>query len=230
MKRSKILASAILAAIGISTAAVNAEVLTGINQVLNTGATTLLTAGDTDISTTLPGATTLASEITASPFVGFPIFPLSGAVGEITSWALTGDANNPFGASDLTFVYQLNDFDTQINTLTLKGFNLNSVYVGFNGSGVAGFDANLYTGVLSVNFANVITSGEISDYLYVYTPASVSGAGTANVVNDAGPTVSNASQILAPVAPVPEPSSFAILLGGLACLGLVLKHRRVSRV
>lgn len=222
MKRSKTLASAILAAIGISTAAVNAEVLTGINQVLNTGTTTLLTAGDTDISTTLPGATTLASEITSGP--------LSDAVGEITSWALTGDANNPFGASDLTFVYQLNDFDTQINTVTLKGFNLNSVYVGFNGSGVAGFDANLYTGVLSVNFANVITSGEISDYLYVYTPASVSGASTGNVVNDAGPAVSNASQILAPVAPVPEPSSFAILLGGLACFGLVLKHRRVSRV
>ncbi len=213
MKESKTIAGAILAAFAVLTAAGHATVLT---QVFNNDTATALTAGDTDNATTLPGDTTSATEFSFG----------SSPSGSLVSWALTGDTLNPFGASDLTLVYQLADFNDQVNTLSLNGFNLPSVYMGFNGSGVAPSEATLNNGVLSLSFPGIISPGGISDYLYVYTSDTLSSVSTANAVDSANSTTSNGAQIL---APVPEPSSVAMLLAGFASLGFIARHRRAAR-
>lgn len=215
MSSPRILAGGILVAFAISTALGNAAILT---QVFNTGTLTPLSAGDTDTATTQPGAATLASDYA----FGAPSSPS----GTIVSWALTGDSLNPYGVGDQTFVYQLADFNAQVNVLDLSGFNLSSVYVGFNGSGVAPVDASLNNGVLDFSFSSVISPGQISDYLYVYTSATVPSNSTADAVDSSNSTTSSGAPIL---APVPEPSALAMLLVGFASLGVILKHRRSAR-
>jgi hypothetical protein len=162
---------------------------------------TTLTPGSGGSIGTTSDSTALGTATLVSPFSNGP------QQGSLSTWVLSGDAANPYGSSDLVFVYQVTETATppdDIATLALNGFGgLASIAVGYAGSGVAPYGANLEpNGVVNFSFGGIPSSGVISDYLYVYTSATASTPSVANVIDST--TASPSS--LSPAA-VPEPAT-----------------------
>jgi hypothetical protein len=170
---------------------------------------------------TTSDSTVLGSASLTSPFSN------GQEAGSLSTWVLTGDAANPYGSQDLTFVYQVNETGSDyIGALVLDGFGGSaSVKVGYAGSGTAPLFASLLgsSGTLNLNF--VFTGFQNSANLYVYTSATASTASIANV--EGGYTAS--ASIRSPLAVVPEPTT---MVGGalMFCMGMLVILRNGKMV
>jgi len=200
-------------------------------------------------------ATLLAPGGTAVP-VAEPLNPLSATIvantgvqnysvssggdsmtGTGQAWVVTNYANNPFGAGDLTFVYQVSltggtasGSPAIVERLSMSSFGSFLTDVGYfaqsgtqkippnatrssNGS-VVGFD---YT-------TNVINIGDKTTLLIVNTNATLFTSGTLTVQDGLTANLNGYS----PTA-VPEPATIAMAFAGLPVLGLFWARRRKAR-
>jgi hypothetical protein len=209
--------SVIFVGVALTFSVATSKAITGITPISDTGNETALPSGDPD--STLPVSGGITSNFA---FSGFP-----SPSGSITSYAITGDTYNPFGSSDLTFVYTVSDLDDQVDTIELNGYNLSSVDIGYSGTGVGLFAANLANSVLNINFSSDILPGESSDTIYVYTSATAVSDNNVYAIDDEDST---GAQILAPstVTLAPEPGALSLLgagLTGLLSLGVLRKRQ-----
>jgi hypothetical protein len=145
--------------------------------------------------------------------------------GYLDSCAYIGDAANPFGASDVTFIYKAiagGAPSSDVSSVTfgdfggasLKGADAScsgctaSPLFGANGSGGFFFD-----------FSPVIPVGGQSDYLIVYTDQTNITTGLASL-HDTSET-----GLAADLAAAPEPRSLALVGSGLIGLAGLLRRR-----
>lgn len=131
-----------------------------------------------------------------------------------------------------------NEFTLDLSALGLSG----SVYIGTSlltanslmGSGydisAATFDGNAFT-------AAIDTTTQFGSVDYWYYTGPVNSTGTYTLVVD-GTALNNGSftgsiavsstPITPPLAPVPEPESYAMMLAGLGAIGLLARRRRLA--
>ena len=147
--------------------------------------------------------------------------------GVLDSWISSAMAN-PYGAGDLTFIYKVTETgNADIAALALNGFSsLTQVTVNnlFLTGGAAALQASLTAaGTLNFTFSGITGNGKFSDELIVYTSSTVWGQNTANVIDN----VTAGAHDLAPVAPVPEPTT--VVAGALLLLPFGASTLRILR-
>ena len=176
-------------------------------------------SGPPDIFNPLPGATLFAS--ITGPFN-------SGLIMGTYTAAVFSDPNNPFGAGDLDFVYQVaNSASSQDAIIRLTAINFTGFLtdVGYTATGSAipgGLFVNGTTSPVSVDRSfggdtvgfqmgmapNGILPGATSVALLIETNATAFHAGNLNMIDGGTTTV-------AAFAPVPEPAAGTLLLLGI---------------
>jgi hypothetical protein len=182
-------------------------------QVVTTG------AGNVNLTTIYSGP---AGTVSASQD---PLFATGSQTGDLLSQVyLPGSGlTDPAGYTGITFAFQvhesgLNDF---IDHISLDGFNLSSVSIAYAGTGVAPTVAQLFQGVLTIDFSpSNVLSGQTSDLIYVFTTATAYSGNDATVDNH---TSANTTDL----APVPEAST--VMAGALMVLPLGIGAIRALR-
>lgn len=147
----------------------------------------------------------------------------SGTVEEL----VVADGLNPFGAGDLSFIYQVDVAGGDVGRLTGSDFKgwLTDVAVS---PGILPLDPGAFIpstadrtadgSVVGFNFATHLVTGQESLALIIRTNATLFGAGSIGVIDGGGTT-------LVGFAPSPEPAFAGLMLGGLFAAGLFLTRR-----
>jgi hypothetical protein len=140
--------------------------------------------------------------------------------------AVIADSMNPFGAGDLTFVYQVTDITGDVARLSGSDYTGWLTDVGVS-PGHAPFVAGAVSpatisrtadgSVVGFNFSPTLV-GATSLQLLIRTNATTFGSGSIGVIDGGGLT-------LVGFAPAPEPAYAGLLLGGLFGLGLLVARR-----
>ena len=197
----------------------------------------LLTAGAATPSfatAITPGATVVPNTVTfggtftslGSIATTYAIDGDSGQVGaSVGTWSL-----NPFGANDLTFVYQVfvNTGDVaRVTGSNFSGFSLDVEQAPFGSSTNAAVTADLNTlGVVGFNFtpplSNELTAGQETYLLIVNTNATAFNPGIISVIDGATATVDGFETT---TAATPEPSTLSLLGTGLLAVGAGLRRK-----
>jgi hypothetical protein len=170
----------------------------------------------------IPAGMTQVATLT-SPYAGI------GFSGTLTSTVWTNDSSNPFGASRLTFTYQINNAASSVHVLHRL---TSSNYTGFMtdvsfgpAPGVAPAQVDRTTAdVVGFNFleaafggAGLITPGSQSRTLVVQTDATAHTNSFVSLINGGVSTVPSFS-------PIPEPGTW--ILAAIGLMGLVALVRR----
>ena len=152
-----------------------------------------------------------------------PAFAQNIQTGNLLSQVYTaGSLTDPAGYTGLTFAFQVSESGPDfIDHISVSGFNLSSVYIEYAGSGVAPTFAQLFNGVLTIDFSphNVLT-GQTSDLIYVFTTATAYAGNVASVDNSFSANTTD-------LAPVPEAST--VMAGALMVLPLGIGAIRALR-
>jgi hypothetical protein len=129
---------------------------------------------------------------------------------------------DPAGYTGLTFAFQVHESGSDfIDHISVSGFNLSSVYIEYAGTGVAPTEAQLFNGVLTVDFSpSNVLSGQTSDLIYVFTTATAYAGNGATVDNSFSANTTD-------LAPVPEAST--VMAGALMVLPLGIGAIRALR-
>lgn len=144
-----------------------------------------------------------------------------GFVGEsVGTWT-----NNPFGANDLTFVYQVyvSAGDIQhVSGFDFGGFSLDVEQYVDDGTNAA-TNADFNFGVIEFNFldGNALTPTDESYWLIVNTDATAYTAGTIGLIDGGGTTLTG----FAPSMTTPEPPSLCLFVTGLLGIAAGLRRR-----
>jgi hypothetical protein len=157
------------------------------------------------------------------PFAfGSPIS--TGTVEEI----VVADSLNPFGAGDLTFIYQVTNVTGDVGRLTgssyagwltdVSVFTPHPPFIVTGSFSPSTIDRSPGAGdVVGFNFSPKLMA-DTSLALLIRTNATIFSAGSIGVIDGGGTT-------LAGFAPAPEPAFEGLLLGGLFAVGLFLTRR-----
>jgi hypothetical protein len=150
--------------------------------------------------------------------------PLVGTV----STQVVADANNPFGAGDYTFIYQVNNtgtpgVDDPFSLVSIRPFGLSMTDVGYVQTNIDPSSADRNgTNTIDWSFAGTeITPGTSTDLLVVETNATAIAPGTF-AVSDGGSANGTAAVPFVGNG-VPEPASVSLIV---AASGLMLGRRR----
>ena len=191
-----------------------------------------------DIFAPLPGATLLASLNSG------PVTSTNGSVTFDLVTAVYADPTNPFGAGDLDFVYQVQNFAVSpdaIARLTAINFTGFQTDVGFTAIGSAIPGGLFVDGTQAPQLVGRALSGDVTSFIYeglapsTFVPGSISTAliietnatmfapGKFNVI-DGGVSTVDAFQ---PLAAVPDSGTTATLLG-LGVIGLCAAYRALG--
>jgi hypothetical protein len=206
----------------------------------------LVTQGGGSQSVSLASATegfsgagaTLQDEIVNAPLVG--TFGTSPPAGSLSSWVYSGNTLNPFGSSDLTFIYQLTITGDQAETLSLALYPDSSVYVDSStfislpgGASLVASSATPTTGILSDDDLNfdflpnpVNPESSPTVYIIVNTSDTTYSQNTAAVIDGLTSGTSD-------LAPVPEPATIMsgvllLLPFGASTLRILRKNRSLA--
>jgi hypothetical protein len=174
--------------------------------------------------TPVPSGNELAS--LAAPYAGI------GFSGTLTSKVFSNDPTNPFGATGLTFTYELSNAASSVHVLhRLSASNFTGFSTDVNygpGTGVQPYQADRSTAdVVGFNFTEtafggfgVIQPGTQSRLLVVHTNATQHISSDVSLINGGVSTVPSFS-------PVPEPGTW--ILASLGVLGIAAFIRRIRR-
>ncbi len=161
-------------------------------------------------------------------------FSVPGAFsGTLTTEVIAGDTSNTLGG--LTFVYTvLNDGTSGPNSIgrlsiaSMLGFTIDAGYNPTSGVAPASIDRNPSGDVIGFNFvptpidpmSGFLKPGDTSTKLVIQTNAPTYAAAVASLIDGGVITVPTVGPA------VPEPSTIALLLGGIASLGALRLRRR----
>lgn len=184
-----------------------------------------------------PGGTLFMAPGEAEPFLGSTIlanqtlpFGTVFYTGTLTSYVLTGDTTNPFGANFMTFVYVVHNDATSINALarlTVNGFAGWQTDASWStlapGTDPLFIDRQANGDSLGFSFSNalghhLLAPGTDSALLIIQTDAPAWTNNIANVIDGAVTQVGS----YAPAAPTPG----AAVLAGAGALVVAARRRR----
>jgi hypothetical protein len=220
--RTNLLAAVAAAACTLVSAASQAAVLTP-----GEGATTPDILGVPSMSTATLLATTGSVAYTSGP---------TGLFHGLITESVWSDSLNPFHAGDLTWVIQASSSDTPganaSRRITASSFGHFQTDVGFQLTGFATQPSTvdrLIAGDPAFNFPTGIgnTPGGFTELLIIATNAPAFGSGSLAIASNVE------SARIAAFAPVPEPSTWAMMLlgfAGLAFVGFRSRRRSISIV
>jgi hypothetical protein len=185
---------------------------------------TLLLPGHTvNVDSSLFGSGTLDGS-GSSDFFG-----INGRIAGSFSWQVwSGDLHNTL--SGLTFAYRFDNLDgaddSQIDRVTIKGFNSFTTKVAYNDSvgDIAPDTAHrsLSGRTIGFSFEDGVSAGNSSNWLIVFTNApAFARSGPVRLYEDGADVATTSAAI-----PVPEPETFAMLIAGLGLLGFIARRRR----
>jgi hypothetical protein len=179
-----------------------------------------------------PAGSNVGGNLIAGPLVkpfSAPTFS-----GVLTSEVFTNDPTNPFGLSDMTFVYQILNTSPQplddIARMTVgsfSGYLTDVVYVTGTGTQAPAYFDRPSDSTIGISFApaplgsGVILQSENSDVLIIHTNATTFQFNTASLIDSS--TTNPGPQTYAPIG-TPEPSTF--VLAAVAVMGLLAVARR----
>ena len=164
--------------------------------------------------------------------VGFGVlaFPKSGSAEVIWDWSFAGTEAGTFTTNGTvadtasSFNFTITNFTVTSSTITSligSGYTVNQPLQGFLWNGTVPTEFYRSSGTLT-NGSNFFVSSPA--YIYGFYTSSGTAFGGLEDPNES-PAVSAAALTLT-VAPVPEPTTFAMALAGLACGGYSMWRRR----
>ncbi|HEY1602714.1 MAG TPA: PEP-CTERM sorting domain-containing protein [Pirellulales bacterium] len=179
-----------------------------------------------------PAGPNVGGGLVAGPLV--KTFSTSTFSGVLTSEVFTNDPTNPFGLTDMTFVYQILNTSPQplddIARMTVgsfSGYLTDVVFVAGTGTLAPAYFDRPTDSTVGISFApaplgsGVILQSESSDVLIIHTNATTFHFNTASLIDST--TTNPGPQTYAPIG-TPEPSTF--VLAAMAVLGLLAIARR----
>jgi PEP-CTERM motif len=197
---------------------------------INSSSAALLTTGS--VLFPAPAGPNVGGALIAGPLV--EPFSTSTFSGVLTSEVFTNDPTNPFGLTDMTFVYQILNTSAQplddIARMTVgsfSGYLTDVVYVAGTGTQNPAYFDRPTDSTVGISFApaplgsGVILQSENSDVLIIHTNATTFRFNQASLIDST--TTNPGPQTYAPVG-TPEPSTF--VLAALAAMGLLAVARR----
>ncbi len=146
---------------------------------------------------------------------------LNGAVTNISASAYTNNDNNPATGTALFGINSVNDRLYSQNPPN-AGTQVEIGALGVDTSAAAGFDISGATGIA---FAS-LTNGDTAKSSFYTINLATGAASLTGAFGIGGNTVVAPALLDITVAAIPEPSTYAMLLAGLALLGTITKRRR----